>query len=328
MATTIRGLSRLYLPDHGERLGVVTSNVTSKAVAGGEIRVDLASSYVDLGAVLASHPEAKAFEDEIAAMCDRAETVVHGSSLASTPNPQQPHLLAPVGRQECWGAGCTYRVDDGLSQMRKKRPLYAAIYEADRPMLFFKGNAFRVAGPGDSIACRRGARQTIPEAELAVLFSPTGQPVAYAMSNDVTALDLEQANPLYQPQAKTFDGCVALGPWWTLLAVAPDALTTTFSCEVLRDGATVLRQQIDPGRMVRSVEELGRRLFEATSFPHGVVLMTGGGASVPSGFTLAQGDTVVITHPQLGELRNQVRSSDSKIPVICEGTSYQHAAQV
>jgi 2-dehydro-3-deoxy-D-arabinonate dehydratase len=324
MATTIRGLSRIYTPDHGERLAVVTDN----AVGGGEIRLDLSSNYADLGALLASHPEAKAFEDAIAAMCERAETVVHSSSLATTPNPQQAHLLAPVDRQECWGAGCTYRIDDGLSQMRKTRPLYAAIYEAERPMLFFKGNTLRVAGPGDSIACRRGARQTIPEAELAVLFSPTGQPVAYAMSNDVTALDLEQANPLYQPQAKIFDGSMALGPWWTPLAIAPDALTTTFSCEVLRDGATVLRQQIDPGRMIRNVEELGKRLFEATSFPSGVVLMTGGGASVPSGFALAGGDTVVITHPQLGELRNQVRSSGARIPVIYEGTNYQHAAQV
>jgi fumarylacetoacetate (FAA) hydrolase family protein len=57
-------------------------------------------------------------------------------------------------------------------------------------------------------------------------------------------------------------------------------------------------------------------------------LMTGGGASVPSGFALAGGDTVIITHPQLGELRNQVRPSDARMPVIYEGTNYQHAAQV
>ena len=135
-----------------------------------------------------------------------------------------PHLLAPVDQQECWGAGCTYKVGEkDLEVMRVERPLYAATYEADRPMLFFKGNARAVVGPGGSIACRVRAERTIPEAELALLLAPSGSILAFTLANDVTALDLEQRNSLYQPQAKVFDGGVALGPWWTLADAAGDS---------------------------------------------------------------------------------------------------------
>ena len=221
----------------------------------------------------------------------------------------QRRLLAPVDRQECWGAGCTYRVaEEDLPEMRAERPLYASTYEADRPMLFFKGNAQSVVGPGGSIARRVRAERTIPEAELAVLLAPSGSILAYALANDVTALDLEQRNSLYQPQAKVFDGGVSLGPWWTLADDAGATAMTPFTCVVERSGHTVLEQHIDPTRLVRRLEDLAGWLFEATSFPHGAVLMTGGGAAVPPGFALAGGDEVIIAHPVLGELRNSVLS--------------------
>ena len=122
----------------------------------------------------------------------------------------------------------------------------------------------------------------------------------------MTALDLEQNNPLYQPQAKVFDGGVALGPWWTLADTAGPGATAAFTCVVRRSGTIVLEQNIDPARLVRRPEDLANWLFEAASFPMGAVLMTGGGATVPSGFALKGGDEVIITHPILGELRNPV----------------------
>jgi 2-dehydro-3-deoxy-D-arabinonate dehydratase len=220
-----------------------------------------------------------------------------------------PRLIAPVDRQDCWGAGCTYLVDEqALEQMKAERPLYASAYLADRPMLFFKGNSCSAAGPGSPIACRSGAERTIPEAEVALLLAPSGSILAFTLGNDVTALDLEQGNPLYQPQAKVFDGSMALGPWWTLADSAGSAAMAPFSCVVRRAGTNVLEQRIDPGRLVRRLEDLTHWLFEAASFPLGVVLMTGGGAAVPAGFALSDGDEVVIDHPSLGELRNPVIS--------------------
>jgi 2-dehydro-3-deoxy-D-arabinonate dehydratase len=218
-----------------------------------------------------------------------------------------PRLIVPVDHQECWGAGCTYRLDEpALDQMKADRPLYASAYLADRPMLFYKGSARSVAGPGDPIACRVGAERTIPEAELTLLLAPSGSILAFTLGNDVTALDLEQNNPLYQPQAKVFDGGAALGPWWTLADTAGLGATAPFICLVRRSGATVLEQSIDPSRLVRRLEDLANWLFEAASFPNGAVLMTGGGAAVPVDFALSRGDEVLITHPVLGKLRNPV----------------------
>ena len=131
--------------------------------------------------------------------------------------------------------------------MKAERPLYAATYEADRPMLFFKGNARSVVGPGGSIACRVGAERTIPEAELALLLAPSGSILAFTLANDVTALDLEQRNSLYQPQAKVFDGGAALGPWWTLADTAGDAATAPFTCVVRRSGRDSARAAHRPG---------------------------------------------------------------------------------
>jgi 2-dehydro-3-deoxy-D-arabinonate dehydratase len=218
-----------------------------------------------------------------------------------------PRLIVPVDHQECWGAGCTYRVDEqALDQMKAERPLYASAYLADRPMLFYKGSARGVAGPGDPIRCRVAAERTIPEAELTLLLAPSGSILAFTLGNDVTALDLEQNNPLYQPQAKVFDGGAALGPWWTLADTVGPGATAPFTCVVRRSGATVLEQSIDPSRLVRRLEDLAQWLFEAVSFPKGAVLMTGGGAAVPPGFALAGGDEVLIAHPLLGELRSPV----------------------
>ena len=289
----IRGLGRLYLPG----VGAIAALIDESAVRPlpGRSLADLLSKADDLEALHAGIDWAAAESAEPIPM----------EKLSSLPAPNRPHLLAPVDLQECWGAGCTYLLDDeALGQMRANRPLYADSYEADRPMLFFKGAASAVSGPGAAIRCRAGSSQTIPEAELTVLLSPTGSVLGFALGNDVTALDLERRNPLYQPQAKVFAGSAALGPWWTL--ADPDIPTRPLSCEVVRGGRSVLEQRIDPSRLVRQLKELSGWLFEAVDFPSGVVLMTGGGAAVPEGFALEPGDEVVIAHPDLGTLRNPV----------------------
>jgi len=317
MSEKVRGLARLHVPGHGTRLGAVTDQ---------DIHVDLSTDCGGLSALLSRNTAADDFEKAVLSLHDRAETVIRRSELSPATEEAKPHLLSPADEQECWGAGCTYHVDN-LEKMRRARPLYAAAYEADRPLLFFKASAFRVAGPSDSIACRRDSGQTIPEAELAVLLSPTGEAVAYAMGNDVTALDVERSNSLYQPQAKIFDGSAALGPWWTPASMAPEALTTPFTCIVTRQGKTVLKQEIDPGRMTRGVDELAQWLYRSASFPDGAVLMTGGGASVPEGFTLREGDAVKIDHPRLGELRNVVLSSSSSSSSGNERKGREYVAQ-
>ena len=291
----IRGLGRLHLPGSGSHAALIDESAVRPLP--GRSLADLLSDAEDAGALRAEVDRAAA---------NSASPIPMGE-LAPAPDPDRPHLLAPVDRQECWGAGCTYLLDDeALARMRADRPLYANTYEGDRPMLFFKSSAPAVSGPGAPIRCRAGSSQTIPEAELAVLLSTAGAVLGYALGNDVTALDLERRNPLYQPQAKVFDGSAALGPWWTLADAVPDTPTRSLRCEVARGGRPVLEQRIDPSRLARRLDELSGWLFEAADFPAGVVLMTGGGAAVPEGFALEPGDEVLIAHPDLGALRNPV----------------------
>jgi 2-dehydro-3-deoxy-D-arabinonate dehydratase len=291
----IRGIGRLHLPGVGPLAALIDEEAVLPLP--GRTLADLISG--------AEAPDA------LRAEVDRAAAGASGPipivELAPVPDPDRPHLLAPVDRQDCWGAGCTYRLDDeSLARMKADRPLYAASFEADRPMLFYKGAAPAASGPGAPIRCRAGSSQTIPEAELAVLLGPTGSVLGFSLGNDVTALDLERRNPLYQPQAKVFDGSAALGPWWALADAVPEAPTMPISCRVLRGGECVLQQQIDPRRLARRADELSGWLFESAGFPIGVVLMTGGGAAVPDGFALEPGDEVVIAHPVLGALHNPV----------------------
>jgi len=302
MPTTPRGLARLELPGRGICLAAVTDD-----------------ALLPLGAPLVADGWSPTLAELVAEDLAPREFARRVEQLAGSTSGisfarhrldgQGPRWLAPVDRQECWGAGCTYRVDqEGLERMRVDRPPYAAVYEADRPLLFFKSTAERVVGHGGHISPRPAAERTIPEAELAVLFGPSGQVLAFSLANDVTALDLEQANPLYQPQAKIFEGSTVLGPWWTPAAWVPDVMQTPFGCRVERHGRVVVRQTIDPSRLVRTLDELSAVLFEGLAHPWGAVLMTGGGAAVPEGFGLEIGDHVMIKHPLLGDLRNDVSS--------------------
>ena len=68
-------------------------------------------------------------------------------------------LLPPMQGQELWASGVTYLRSKEERQHESKESgaadFYQRVYEAERPELFFKANARRVAGP----AARRGARR-------------------------------------------------------------------------------------------------------------------------------------------------------------------------
>src|SRR5918997_2060364 len=58
-------------------------------------------------------------------------------------------LLAPVEpEQEVWASGVTYQVSREARMFESKEAeIYAKVYDAERPELFFKAVGWRVAGP-------------------------------------------------------------------------------------------------------------------------------------------------------------------------------------
>ena len=125
-------------------------------------------------------------------------------------------IQAPIQSQEVWASGVTYlRSKVGRQEESKNAggsDFYARVYEAERPELFFKATPGRVAAPGGKVRIRKDSTWDVPEPELTLVITSSGKIVGYTIGNDMSSRSIEGENPLYLPQAKTYDGCAALGP--------------------------------------------------------------------------------------------------------------------
>ena len=220
-------------------------------------------------------------------------------------------LLAPIDRQEVWGAGVTYERSKIAREEESEQAatFYDRVYRADRPELFFKASPSRVVGPGQAIRVRRDSQWSVPEPELALVLSPAMRIVGYTVGNDVSARDIEGVNPLYLPQAKTYDASCALGPAITLVEAMPPLAEIKIELEIDRDGHPILRDSTPLSRMARKLEDLIAWLGRDNSFVDGVFLLTGTGVVPPDDFSLRAGDEVRITINGIGTLANSVVQS-------------------
>ncbi len=245
-------------------------------------------------------------QDDLRGVLERA--LEHAERVASPP---EGALRAPIGTQEVWAAGVTY-YRSRTARMEEARAgggsdFYDRVYHAQRPELFFKASSRRVVGPGGTLRLRRDSRWIVPEPELTLVISPSGTITAYTIGNDLSCRDIEGENPLYLPQAKTFDACAALGPaLW--ISDAPLPAETEIRLEILRNSAPVFSAATDLRQMKRRPDELVAYLCAETTFPDGCLLMTGTGIVPPDDFTLVSGDEVRITIEPIGTLANVVRS--------------------
>jgi 2-dehydro-3-deoxy-D-arabinonate dehydratase len=218
-------------------------------------------------------------------------------------------ILAPIGNQEVWAAGVTYYRSRSARMEESKSAgggdFYDRVYLAERPELFFKSTASRVAGPGSHVRIRSDAKWNVPEPELTLLINDRGQIIGYTVGNDMSSRDIEGENPLYLPQAKVYDRSCALGPC-VLITPEPLATTTPIRLEIVRDGAAAFSAATTLAELKRAPTSLVEYLFRDNSFPFGTFLMTGTGIVPPDTFTLASGDRVRITIDPIGTLENDV----------------------
>jgi 2-dehydro-3-deoxy-D-arabinonate dehydratase len=228
---------------------------------------------------------------------------------ASEPLPQQ--FQAPLEEQEVWAAGVTYyrsraaRIAE--SESAGGGDFYDRVYSADRPELFFKATPHRVVGSGADVRIRRDSNWNVPEPEMALLISPGGKIVGYTAANDMSSRELEGANPLYLPQAKTYDKCCALGPG-ILIQRDPLLPSTGIRMKIRRGAEAVFEGSTTLSEMKRRPEELVGFLFRESSFPQGCFLLTGTGIVPPESFTLAPGDCIEIAIDGIGVLTNTVET--------------------
>src|SRR5580693_7866442 len=162
-------------------------------------------------------------------------------------------LCAPIERQEVWAAGVTY-LRSKTARMEESdfsATAYDKVYSAERPELFFKSLAEKVAGPGEPVGIRRDARWSVPEPELALVLNSQGKIVGHTIGNDMSSRDIEGENLLYLPQAKIYDRSCALGPWIALGALESAAREWKIKIAIQRDGQSVFAGETSAAQIKR-----------------------------------------------------------------------------
>jgi 2-dehydro-3-deoxy-D-arabinonate dehydratase len=298
-------LCQFFVPGKGKRVGVVTGD-TVLDVTNPRAGV---TSVTDL--IVAAGTAAR-LESRVKALTRTARTRLAWAALDRAPSPRQPHLLAPLDPPEIWGAGITYRrsreyYEAHTGEGGRTKGIYDFVYESERPELFFKATPSRMAGPNAPIGVRVDSTLTAVEPELALVIGRRGAIVGYTVGNDLSAWDIERANPLFLPQSKMFDGCFACGPVLVTAGELGDPHTLELTCAIQRGGRVLYEGRVSTKEMRRQCGELVEWLCRSNTCPPGTLLSTGTGILVPDEHALTEGDVVEITLERVGTLRNPVR---------------------
>jgi len=182
---------------------------------------------------------------------------------------------------------------------------YQKVYEADRSELFFKAMPHRIAGHRQEVYIRKDSAWNVPEPELTLYINSAGTIQAYTIGNDMSSRSIEGENPLYLPQAKSYEKSAALGPC-LFITDGPISGNTSISIAIKRRTETVFTGTIQLNRMKRSLPELAAWLYRECIFPEGCFLMTGTGIVPADDFTLQPDDEINISIDRIGTLTNIV----------------------
>ena len=218
-------------------------------------------------------------------------------------------IQAPIQSQEIWAAGVTYtRSRDARMEESKDAgggSFYDMVYDAVRPELFFKATPYRCVGTGHKVRIRKDSTWNVPEPELTLVINNTGNIIGYTIGNDMSSRSIEGENPLYLPQAKSYDGSAAVGPC-VYISETPISPETKINMQIIRGDTIMYAEEIAISKMKRKHVELVEFLFRECTFPFGCLLMTGTCLVPPNDFTLQSGDVIVIRIDHIGELTNTV----------------------
>jgi len=242
-------------------------------------------------------------------LLQKLETLTQSQSVSTSAVVKD--ILPPIGsNQELWACGVTYlRSKIGRQEESKDTgagDFYAKVYEAERPEVFFKSTPHRIAGHNGKVNIRKDSTWDVPEPELTLVVTSSGKIVGYTIGNDMSSRSIEGENPLYLPQAKTYDGCASVGPC-LYITDKPLNSNTKIYLEINRNNKTVFEGNIAISQMKRTPEELVSFVYRECSFPNGCLIMTGTGIVPGSGFTLQSDDEIKISIDNIGILINTVR---------------------
>lgn len=174
----------------------------------------------------------------------------------------------------------------------------------ERPIVFVKVRG-SVAPPGGPIRCPAVVKRLDYEGELAIVIGAGGQIGGYCVADDVSARDLQGAEPQWT-RAKGADTFCPFGPWVTTADEVPNAgdlrLQTWVNGELRQDSRT--------SDLIFGYQELVDFISETNTLAPGDLILTGTPNGVGMAFDpprfLSSGDRVRIAIEGLGEIEHAV----------------------
>ena len=165
-----------------------------------------ASGLLDHGQLIGHFQPFGALHNILGLRANELREQIEGIVRSGSTNAPPEKLLAPIdGETEVWAAGVTYKQSEEARKEESGTPdIYAKVYTAQRPELFFKATPRRVAGPDAPIVVRSDSSWDVPEPELVLVINAHGEIIGYTIGNDVSSRSIEGENPLYLPQAKVY----------------------------------------------------------------------------------------------------------------------------
>jgi 2-keto-4-pentenoate hydratase/2-oxohepta-3-ene-1,7-dioic acid hydratase in catechol pathway len=204
-------------------------------------------------------------------------------------------LLAPVlAPRAIFGIGLNYA--DHVAETGGEVP--------ERPLVFMKLPS-SAAAPNAPVRCPRVVRRLDYEGELAVVMGAGGAVAGYAVSDDVSARDLQGREPQWT-RAKGADGFCPYGPWITTADEIPDPHALGLRTWVNGE----LRQDSNTSNLIFGVPELVAFISETCTLQPGDLILTGTPSGVGLGLQpaqfLASGDVIRIEIERLGAIEHAI----------------------
>lgn len=185
--------------------------------------------------------------------------------------------------------------------------------------IFSKSPTLSTVGTGALIGVRSDSSWNNPEPEVVLVCDAHGEIVGATLGNDVNLRDFEGRSALLLSKAKDNNASCSIGPFIRLF---DDGFTLddvrTAKVELQIDGPEGYRLEgtNDMGQISRDPTDLVAQCLSEHHYPDGFVLFCGTlfaptqDRDTPgAGFTHKVGDTVTISSPRIGTLRNTVTTS-------------------
>jgi len=181
---------------------------------------------------------------------------------------------------------------------------------------FFAKYANTLTGDGATVALPASSRKVDYEAEVAFVVGRTARDVdvataldhvaGYTLLNDLSARDLQFQTPQWMP-GKVFDGSAPCGP---ALVTADEVATAPDGIGIALDLNGERMQNATTADLIFPVPELLAHLSTLMTLVPGDIVSTGtpagvGGAREPRVW-LRPGDELLVSSPELGELRTTI----------------------